>query len=156
MAWECGCLGWQGDGSAGVRVAGVPGVWCGCLGLAWVAWGWRGWLGGGAVAWVVRVPGVGAGAWGWRGDERLPDAVCSAGVVRLRQGFGVTASAFYGAAPHKKLRLGSSKGLPSRSFFSEKTEAGAYGLRSPIPPKRSIREFRRFRRLMFHERSPRC
>ena len=66
--------------------------------------------------------------------------------------YGVTASAFYGAAPHKKFQLGSPKGLPSRSFFSEKTEAGAYGLRSSIPPKRSIREFRRFRRLMFHER----
>ena len=57
--------------------------------------------------------------------ERLPDVVDSAGVVRLRQGYGVTASAFYGATPHKKLRLGSPKGLPSRSFFSEKTEAGA-------------------------------
>ena len=40
--------------------------------------------------------------------------------------YGVTASAFYGAAPHKKFQLGSPKGLPSRSFFSEKTEAGAY------------------------------
>ena len=43
---------------------------------------------------MVRVPGVWRGAWGWQGDERLPDAVCSAGVVRLRQGFGVTASVF--------------------------------------------------------------
>ena len=41
--------------------------------------------------------------------------------------YGVTASAFYGAAPHKKVRLGSPKGLPSRSFFSEKTEAGGEG-----------------------------
>ena len=57
--------------------------------------------------------------------ERLPEVVSSAGVVRLRQGYGVTASAFYGAAPHKKFQLGSPKGLPSRSFFSEKTEAGA-------------------------------
>ena len=45
--------------------------------------------------------------------ERLPDVVGSAGVVRLRQGYGVTASAFYGAAPHKKFQLGSPKGLPS-------------------------------------------
>ena len=81
-------------------VAWVPGVWCGCL-------------------------ECGAVAWGWQGDERLPDVVCGAGVVSLRQGFGVTASAFYGATPHKKIQLGSPKGLPSRSFFSEKTEAGA-------------------------------
>ena len=52
--------------------------------------------------------------------ERLRDVVCGAGVVRLRQGYGVTASAFYSAAPHKKIQLGSPKGLPSRSFFSEK------------------------------------
>ena len=58
--------------------------------------------------------------------ERLRNVVCSAGVVRLRQGYGVTASAFYGAAPHKKVQLGSPKGLPSRSFFSEKTEAGVH------------------------------
>ena len=37
--------------------------------------------------------------------ERLPDVVGSAGVARLRQGYGVTASAFYGATPHKKRRL---------------------------------------------------
>ena len=83
--------------------------------------------------------------------ERLPDVVDSAGVVRLRQGFGVTASAFYGAAPHKKIQLGSPKGLPSRSFLSEKTEAGAYGIRHLLTPKVSLREFRRFRRLMLSE-----
>ena len=48
--------------------------------------------------------------------------------LKLRRGrltrYGVTASAFYGAEPHKKVQLGSPKGLPSRSFFSEKTEAG--------------------------------
>ena len=80
-------------------------------------------------------------AWGWQGDERLPDAVCGAGVVRLRQGFGVTASAFYGAAPHKKIQLGSPKGLPSLRFFSEKTEAGAYGLRTLLTPEGCVRGF---------------
>ena len=95
----------------------------------------------------IRKPTVGMG----RVFERMRDVVCGAGVVRLRQGFGVTASALYGATPHKKIQLGSPKGLPSRSFFSEKTEAGAYGIRTPVPPKRSLREFWRFRRLMFYE-----
>ena len=48
--------------------------------------------------------------------------------LKLRRGrlarYGVTASVFYGAAPHKKNQLGSPKGLPSLRFFSEKTEAG--------------------------------
>ena len=60
--------------------------------------------------------------------ERLPDVVCSAGVVRLRQGYGVTASAFYGAAPHKKIQLGSPKGLPSRSFSPKKRRLEARGV----------------------------
>ena len=64
------------------------------------------------------------GAWGILGVYRMWLAVRVWSAAALTR-FGVTASAFYGAAPHKKLRLGSPKGLPSRSFFSEKTEAGA-------------------------------
>ena len=64
------------------------------------------------------------GAWGILGVYRMWLAVRVWSAAALTR-FGVTASAFDGAAPHKKGQLGSPKGLPSRSFFSEKTEAGA-------------------------------
>ena len=72
--------------------------------------------------------------------ERMRDVVCGAGVVRLRQGFGVTASAFYGATPHKKIQLGSPKGLSSRSFFLRKNRGWSIGNSNPPSLPRGVYE----------------
>ena len=57
---------------------------------------------------------------------------CGCGPPSLLCSYGVAASLFYFAALNKKVGLANHAGLPSRSFFSEKTEAGGEGSRTPV------------------------